>query len=285
MSPAQKLSKSGTHGPKRTATELFSLSERTIVVTGATGGMGLALIEAILESGADVIGIDRLDKPATEAWEKLQVLAKTKGCTLTYFECDISDQETTFDVFRHAISQSRLPFRGLVHCAGIGWTGESLNFPINEARKIIDVNLVGTLIAAQVAARLIKEQQETMAESLTASFVFIASMSGYIVNKGMPNAAYAASKAGVQQLTRNLASEWAPSIRVNTISPGVIKTPMTHGILEDRGDLVELYSRESMLGRLSEPDDYRGPAVFLLSDASGYITAADLLVDAGYTAW
>ncbi|KAL1863546.1 hypothetical protein Plec18167_000640 [Paecilomyces lecythidis] len=247
--------------------------------------MGLALIEAILESGADVAGIDRVDKPAAEAWENLHDLAKAKGCILTYFQCDISNHETTFEAFRHAISQARFPFRGLVHCAAIGWVGDSLNFPVNEARQIIDVNLIGTLIVAQAAGRLVKEQQDIMEEGVTASFVFIASMSGYIVNKGTPNAAYAASKAGVQQLTRNLASEWAPSIRVNTISPGVIKTPMTHGILESRRDLFELWSRETMLGRLSEPGDYRGPAVFLLSDASAYITATDLLVDGGYTAW
>lgn len=107
--------------------------------------------------------------------------------------------------------------------------------------------------------------------------------------QGTPNAAYAASKAGVQQLTRNLASEWgapktSPSIRVNSISPGVIRTPMTSGILE-RKDLDELWTEETMLKRLSKPEDFCGPVVFLLSDASSYMTGSDMLVDGGYTAW
>lgn len=216
---------------------------------------------------------------------RLQDFAKSNACNLTYFQCDISSFENTLNVFQSAISQARYPLRGLVHCAAIGWVGDSLNFPVKDARQIIDVNLVGTLIVAQVGARLVQEQQKAMTVPTQASFVFIASMSGYVVNKGTPNAAYAASKAGVQQLARNLASEWGPSIRVNTISPGVIRTPMTNGILESKKELSELWTRETMLGRLSEPQDYQGPATFLLSDASAYVTAADLLVDAGYTAW
>lgn len=109
--------------------------------------------------------------------------------------------------------------------------------------------------------------------------------------QGAPNAAYAASKAGVQQLARNLSAEWASSksgggsvIRVNTISPGVIRTPMTSGILENR-HLDDIWTEKTMLKRLSHPEDYCGPAIFLLSDASAYVTAADVLVDGGYTAW
>lgn len=107
--------------------------------------------------------------------------------------------------------------------------------------------------------------------------------------QGTPNAAYAASKAGVHQLTRNLASEWGrpetgPSIRVNSISPGVIRTPMTAGVLST-SNFAHIWTEETMLKRLSEPEDYCGPVIFLLSDASSYVTGADLLVDGGYTGW
>ncbi|KAK5989481.1 Short chain dehydrogenases/reductase notP' [Cladobotryum mycophilum] len=244
--------------------DLFSLKERTIIVTGATGGMGLQVVKAILESGADVIAIDRGDTPTVPAWSDLQSTAKAHSTTLTYHPCDISDPQATTETFDRAASQSRHPLRGLVNCAGIGWIGPSIDFPIDEAKQIIDVNLTGTLVAAQAAAKV-----------------------------GTPNAAYAASKAGVQQLTRNLASEWGalavqegghPCIRVNSVSPGVIRTPMTAGILETSG-YAEVWREESMLKRLSEPEDYRGPVVFLLADASAYVTGADLLVDGGYTAW
>jgi NAD(P)-dependent dehydrogenase (short-subunit alcohol dehydrogenase family) len=101
----------------------------------------------------------------------------------------------------------------------------------------------------------------------------------------------------VHQLTRNFASEWGcpedgggPSIRVNSISPGVIRTPMTAGVLASgegggKGSLERMWTEESMLKRLSEPADYRGPIIFLLSEASAYVTGVDLLVDGGYTAW
>ncbi len=93
----------------------------------------------------------------------------------------------------------------------------------------------------------------------------------------------------MQQLTRNLASEWGaapdmPEIRVNSVSPGVIRTPMTRDMLAVP-EFERIWTEESMLKRLSEPEDYRGPVVFLLSDASSFVTASDLLCDGGYTKW
>ncbi|OAL24958.1 hypothetical protein AYO20_10561 [Fonsecaea nubica] len=293
------------------ARDLFSLDHRTIIVTGATGGMGIVVVKAILESGADVIAVDREAEPKSfsggrhacnlpvpnacvtnlfePSLEDLQSTAEKSGTIASYYQCDISDLESTYAVFEHAVSSARYPLRGLVNCAAIGWVGPSISFPVADAKRIIEVNLVGTLVCAQAAARLVKKH------GFAASFVFIASMSGYVVNKGTPNAAYAASKAGVHQLTRNLASEWgspndtdgaspSPSIRVNSVSPGVIRTPMTAGVLSN-SHFEHMWTEETMLKRLSVPDDYIGPIVFLLSDASSYVTGSDLLVDGGYTRW
>ncbi|KIW77209.1 hypothetical protein Z517_09655 [Fonsecaea pedrosoi CBS 271.37] len=271
------------------ARDLFSLDRRTIIVTGATGGMGIVVVKAILQSGADVIAIDREAEPKSFSGEDLQSTAEKSGTIASYYQCDISDLESTYAVFEHAVSSARYPLRGLVNCAAIGWVGPSISFPVDDAKRIIEVNLVGTLICAQAAARLVKKH------GFAASFVFIASMSGYVVNKGTPNAAYAASKAGVHQLTRNLASEWgspndtdgaspSPSIRVNSVSPGVIRTPMTAGVLSN-SHFEHMWTEETMLKRLSVPDDYIGPIIFLLSDASSYVTGSDLLVDGGYTRW
>ncbi|ETI20928.1 hypothetical protein G647_07271 [Cladophialophora carrionii CBS 160.54] len=267
------------------------------LVTGASGGMGLTVVKAILQSGADVIAVDR-HEAASSAHKDIQRVAQENNVLLTYQQCDISNLESTLSGFETAVSRARYPLRGLVHCAAIGWTGPSISFPINEAKQIVEVNLIGTLICAQAAAALVQRQKNG---GLSASFVLIASMSGYVVNKGTPNAAYAASKAGVHQLTRNLASEWGcpqsggnggggggggcpPPIRVNSISPGVIRTPMTADVLAGT-DNERIWTEESMLKRLSEPEDYRGPVIFLLSEASAYVTGADLLVDGGYTAW
>ncbi|OAP59295.1 hypothetical protein AYL99_06593 [Fonsecaea erecta] len=256
--PFVEQATNGQQGPESDSTrDLFSLDHRTIIVTGAMGGMGVVVAKAILQSGADVIAIDRDAEPKASHTEDLYRAAEKSGTVVAYCQCDISNLESTYAMFEDAVAAARYPLRGLVNRAAIGWA----------------------------AAQLVKKH------NFSASFVFIASISGYMVNKGTPNAAYAASKAGVHQLTRNLASEWGsstddagPSIRVNSVSPGVIRTPMTAGVLLD-SNFEHLWTEETMLKRLSAPENYRGPIIFLLSDASSYVTGADLLVDGGYTGW
>ncbi|KAL7908361.1 hypothetical protein GGI35DRAFT_453999 [Trichoderma velutinum] len=270
---------------------LFSLHDRTIIVTGATGGLGSQLTRAILESGGDVIAVDYGDVPP-ETWKPLQSLAKSLSRTLTYHACDISSQSLTTSVFEAAAAQARYPVRGLVNCAGIGIVGDSIVFPEDQTRRTLDVNLAGSLYVAQAAAKVVTKQYQE-GKSLGASFVFVASMSGYIANKATPTAIYSASKAGVHQLVRCLAGEWGsssstssstPIIRVNSISPGVIETPMTQHVLA-RQEWTSVWQQEAMLKRISSPDEYRGAAIFLLADASSYVTGTDLRVDGGSTAW
>ncbi|KAK4072977.1 uncharacterized protein Triagg1_5654 [Trichoderma aggressivum f. europaeum] len=273
---------------------LFSLHDRTIIgrsFTGATGGLGSQLTRAILESGGDVIAIDYGDVPPT-TWEPLQSLAKSLSRTLTYHACDISSQSSTASVFELAAAQARYPVRGLVNCAGIGTVGDSIAYPEDQTRRTLDVNLAGSLYVAQAAAKVVTKQYHE-GKSLGASFVFVASMSGYISNKATPTAIYSASKAGVHQLVRSLAGEWgsssptsspSPTIRVNSISPGVIETPMTQQFLT-RKEWTSVWQQEAMLKRISTPDEYRGALIFLLADASSYVTGADLRVDGGSTAW
>ncbi|KAL4930339.1 oxidoreductase [Aspergillus undulatus] len=274
--------------------DLFNLRERTIIVTGGVGALGLETARAIMECGGDVIAIDCIESAPVAPWENLQKLAVSCSSKLWYYQCDITDPDHTNAVFQSAASQARYPLRGLVACAGICTLGPSVDFSIPEMKRIIDVNLVGTMVCAQAAARIIAKQHSDR----PASMVFIASMSGYVVNRGLYSTAYNSSKAGVHQLTRNLASEYGggnpdgfnaqgwtgPQIRVNSISPGYIKTRMTEPLLADptqKGLMVG----GSMLGRVSTPDEYRGPVIFLLSDASSYMTGGDLLVDGGHTRW
>ncbi|QYS99928.1 hypothetical protein H0G86_007047 [Trichoderma simmonsii] len=270
---------------------LFSLHDRTIIVTGATGGLGSQLTRAILESGGDVIAIDYGDVPPT-TWEPLQSLAKSLSRTLTYHACDISSQSLTTSVVELAAAQARYPVGGLVNCAGIGIVGDSIAYPEDQTRRTLEVNLAGSLYVAQAAAKVVTKQYHE-GKSLGASFVFVASMSGYISNKATPTAIYSASKAGVHQLVRSLAGEWgsssptsssSPIIRVNSISPGVIETPMTQHVLA-REEWTSVWRQEAMLKRISSPDEYRGAVIFLLADASSYVTGTDLRVDGGSTAW
>ncbi|KAL7793853.1 hypothetical protein V8C37DRAFT_401704 [Trichoderma ceciliae] len=264
-------------------------------VTGATGGLGSQITRAILESGGDVIAIDRDEIPPAATWESLQALSEALSRKLTYRSCDITSPSLTTTVFESATSEARFPLRGLVNCAGVGTVGDSISYPEDLTRRTLDVNLAGSLYVAQAAAKVVRRQhQEGRMEDPAASFVFVASMSGYITNKASlatPTAIYSASKAGVHQLTRSLAGEWGsstcssgPIIRVNSISPGVIQTPMTQEVLS-RQDWASVWEQEAMLKRISRPEEYRGPVVFLLGDASSYVTGVDLRVDGGSTAW
>ncbi|KAL4864771.1 hypothetical protein BDV12DRAFT_188662 [Aspergillus spectabilis] len=253
--------------------DLFNLKKRTTIVTGGIGALGLEFTRGIIIP----------DKTLTSVTEKLQQLAQACGSKLPYNQCDITDPGATRAIFQNAVSQARFPLRGLVACAGLCTIGPSINFSLSDWKRIVDVNLQGVFVCAQAAANIISQQE------LPASFVFIASMSGYVVNRGIDCAAYNCSKAGVHQLTRSLASEWGsqkdcPQIRVNSLSPGYIRTRMTEPLLKNSTQ-EPLMSGGSMLNRVSDPDEYRGPAVFLLSDASSFMTGADLLVDGGYTGW
>lgn len=118
------------------------------------------------------------------------------------------------------------------------------------------------------------------------SIVMIASMSGSVANRGLPCSAYNTSKAGVIQLSRSLAAEWGQhGIRVNTISPGYIVTAMVEALFVQFPDRKAEWPTHNMLGKLSRPEEYRGAAVFLLSDASSFMTGSDLKIDGGHTAW
>ncbi|PTB63175.1 NAD(P)-binding protein [Trichoderma citrinoviride] len=283
-----------------TTPSLFSLNNRTII-----GKLSQTLSqEAILECGGDVIAIDAHEIPLATTWEPLKALAKSLSRTLVYHACDITSPSLLETTFQTAASEVQHPLRGLVNCAGVGTVGESINYPESQTRQTLDVNLAGSLYVAQAAAKVVRRQFQE-GKSLGASFVFIASMSGYIANKATPTAIYCASKAGVHQLTRSLAAEWGspssslasfssslddaaassgPVIRVNSISPGVISTPMTQQVLA-RQDWTSTWQEEAMLKRISTPDEYRGAVAFLLGDASSYITGTDLRVDGGSTGW
>ncbi|KAF4331783.1 D-arabinitol 2-dehydrogenase [Fusarium beomiforme] len=149
--------------------DLFLLNSRTIIVTGATGGLGLQVVKATLQAGADVIAIDQSPStPKGDDWEALIATANRNGTLLHYWCCDVTIAELTRQTFEQAVSKCRYPLRGLVHCAGIGWVGDTINFKVEEARQIIDVNLMGTWICAQTTAQLIQKH------NLPASLVFIA---------------------------------------------------------------------------------------------------------------
>lgn len=142
------------------------------------------------------------------------------------------------------------------------------------------------MTAQAVARQFLRLQKEDPEKHKICSIAFIASMSATVANRGLSCPAYNASKAGVVQLGRNLASEWGKyGIRVNTISPGYIVTAMVEALFKTHPERRTEWGSQSMLGRVSMPEEYRSLAVFLMGDGSTFMTGSDLRCDGGHSAW
>ena len=220
----------------------------TAVITGAAGGIGGALLDAFREAGYRTIGVDR---------------APADGVT----RLDVTD---TAAVTEFAASLDSLAV--LVNAAGVIRLREE--YDPSEFARVVDINLIGTMrmmVACRAALAAAK-----------GAIVNIASMHAIF---GAPlSPAYAASKAGIVQLTKSLAVAWAEDgIRVNAIAPGWIETPMTVPARADSARNRAILDR-TPLGRWGTPDDIVGPTLFLASDAARFVTGAVLTVDGGYSA-
>lgn len=169
---------------------------------------------------------------------------------------------------------------GLIAAAAIQQVCPATEYSVQDVYKMIDINYTGVFMCAASVARRMREYKTP------GSIVFVASMSGFVANKGLITPVYNSSKAAVIQLGRNLAMEWGKEgIRVNSLCPGHIITPMVKKNFEDQPELKGLWEKENMLGRLSTPEEYTGAALFLLSDASSFMTGSSLVIDGGHTAW
>lgn len=256
----------------------FSLKGKVIIVTGAGRGLGLVQSEALLEAGAKVYAVDRLEEPDPD-FKRVQERAQELGTSLSFNRLDVRDN-ISLNATMARIADENGRIDGLLACAGIQQETPALDSTMEDTDRMVGVNISGTFMTAQAVARQMRRLETP------GSMVLIASMSGTIANKGLNCAAYNASKAGVIQLARNLAMEWGKyGIRVNTISPGYIVTAMTAPLFEQFPERKVNWPTENMLGRLSYPEEYRGAAVFLLSEASSFMTGADLRMDGGHAAW
>ncbi|CEJ55554.1 Putative Short chain dehydrogenase [Penicillium brasilianum] len=256
----------------------FSLTGKVVCVSGAGRGLGLTQSEALLEAGAKVYALDRLEEPAPE-FAQIQQKAKELGTELHYRRIDVRDTELLNSVIE-AIANTEGRMDGLIAAAGIQQETPALEYSSKDSNTMFEVNVTGVFMTAQAVAK------QMIRFGNGGSIAMIASMSGTIANRGLICPAYNASKAAVIQLGRNLAAEWGQyNIRVNTISPGYIVTQMVEKLFIEFPERRDQWPKENMLGRLSRPEEYRGAAVFLLSDASSFMTGSDLRMDGGHAAW
>ncbi|KAJ4374126.1 hypothetical protein N0V83_002867 [Neocucurbitaria cava] len=256
----------------------FSLANKVVLVSGAARGLGLTQAEALLEAGAKVYALDRLPEPSPD-FHTVAEKAKKLGTSLEYRQIDVREVEALHKIVEEiADKEGRLD--GLIAAAGIQQETPALEYTAEDANRMFSVNITGVMMTAQAAAK------QMIKFGNGGSIVLIASMSGSVANRGLICSAYNASKAGVIQLGRNLASEWGMhNIRVNTISPGYIVTAMVEELFKQYPERKVEWPTQNMLGRLSAPKEYRGAAVFLISDASSFMTGSDLRMDGGHAAW
>ncbi|QKX53671.1 uncharacterized protein TRUGW13939_00751 [Talaromyces rugulosus] len=256
----------------------FSLADKVVLVSGAGRGLGLVQAEALLEAGATVYALDRLPEPSPD-FATIQEKARAMGTKLEYRRIDVRDAELLHSVVEE-IANAEGRMDGLVAAAGIQQETPALEYTAKDANLMMEVNVTGAFMTAQAVAK------QMIRFGNGGSIVMIASMSGTIANRGLICAAYNASKAGVLQLGRNLAAEWGQyNIRVNTISPGYIVTEMVENLFVKFPERRTEWPKQNMLGRLSGPAEYRGAAIFLISNASSFMTGSDLRMDGGHAAW
>ncbi|RDW89733.1 putative sorbitol utilization protein SOU2-1 [Coleophoma cylindrospora] len=257
----------------------FNLVGKVVLVSGAARGLGLVQAEALLEAGAIVYALDRLEEPSPD-FARIQARAKGDlGTSLSYRRIDVREVDELNKIVEEiATAHGRLD--GLIAAAGIQQETTALDYTAEDCDRMMSVNVTGCFMTAQAAAK------QMIRFGNGGSIVMIASMSGTIANRGLICPAYNASKAAVIQLGRNLASEWGMyGIRVNTISPGYIVTAMVEALFEKFPERRTEWPTHNMLGRLSKPEEYRGAAAFLISDASSFMTGSDLRMDGGHAAW
>jgi NAD(P)-dependent dehydrogenase (short-subunit alcohol dehydrogenase family) len=244
---------------------MFDLSGRRAIVTGAGSGLGRAIALGLDARGATVVVADIDGEAAEEVAD-----ACTDGVAMAV---DVTDD----DSLRSLRADAHDTYGGyeiLCNIPGINTRKPVFDLSVDEWREIIRLNLDGMFQAAKILG-------EPLVNAGDGSVINMASVRG--IDGGANQSAYSASKGGVIQLTKVLAAEWAPDVRVNALAPGYIKTPLVREAMADR-EWYEQMREGHLLDRFGEPEEVAGAAVFLASDAASFVTGSILTVDGGWTA-
>lgn len=245
---------------------IFSLKGRRVAVVGAASGIGEAIARGAALEGASVMALD-LDEGGLES-----VCGRIRAAdgTAEWKRVDIRDRA---DV--EAALGGAGDLDGVVSTPGINVRKRVLDYSDAELDRVIDVNLKGSFHVLQAAGRILSARKK-------GSIVLFSSIRSLVVEPGQ--SVYAATKAGVVQMVRGLASELGPSsVRVNAVAPGVVETPLTAPI-QSKPEWYRAYAEKNALKRWASAEEMVGPTLFLLSDAASYVTGAVLFADGGWTA-
>ena len=246
---------------------MSNLEKKNIIVTGASGGIGNAIIKKLSEAGANILAsgtrIEKLDE-LRKNFENIKIL-----------KFDISQSDKIEEFIENATSELGGSVDGIVNNAGITQDNLAIRMSLDEWQKVININLTSTFLMSKFAIK-------KMLKNKSGKIVNITSVVGHTGNLGQVN--YTASKAGIVAMSKSLAIEYAKkNININCVSPGFIKTAMTDKI-DDK--FKEVIISKIPSARLGKPDDIANAVLFLSSDQSSYINGETIHVNGGmYMAW
>ncbi|MGB7068575.1 MAG: glucose 1-dehydrogenase [Pyrinomonadaceae bacterium] len=250
--------------------DLFDLSGKTAIVTGGSRGIGKEMAEALAEAGASLMlcarRVEWLDETVSEFQAKGYI---AKGAV-----CDVAKPEDVTATVNKTVSEfGKIDI--LINNAGVSWGAMPEAMPLDKWQHVLDVNLTGCFLFAQAVGR-------EMLKNGKGSMINIASIAGVTSSANGPfYSGYAASKAGLIGLTRELAASWGRrGIRVNAIAPGFFRSRLSESVI----DIYERSIQETnVIPRIGQEGELKGVTVFLASDASSYITGQTIAVDGGMT--
>ncbi len=250
---------------------LFSLENKKALITGGTHGLGMAMAEGLANAGAELI----ITSTTPSKLEDALAHYKSKGYKASGFIFDVTDEKLAAEKVAE-IESTIGAIDILVNNAGIIKRVPAEDMEISEFRRVLDVDITGAFIMAQLVGRKMIERKE-------GKIINICSMMSELGRNTV--SAYAAAKGGLKMLTRNLATEWAKhNIQVNGIGPGYFATSQTAPIRHDGHPFNDFIVGRTPAGRWGDPEDLQGTAVFLASKASDFVNGQIIYVDGGILA-
>ncbi|HIX63462.1 MAG TPA: SDR family oxidoreductase [Candidatus Mediterraneibacter colneyensis] len=249
---------------------MFSLEGKTALVTGAGRGIGQVICRELARAGADIAIFSR-----SGASETVKLIESEGGKALDIIADVTKEDQVAAGIRKIMDTWHHLDI--VVNNAGVCYHKDAFEASVEEWRECLDINLTGEYIVCREAARVMIEN------GIHGSMVNIASVSGHIVNIPQCQAAYNASKAGVIHMSKSLAIEWIDKgIRVNSLSPGYVATPMSVDPDFVEPELMAAWQPLFPMHRMAKPEELCGAIIWLCSESAGYTTGADIIIDGAY---